>query len=301
VPLVTTLALLLHAASATPQERYRVAPGCPSEQSFEQKLRERLEGVTTASGYSTEVHVERAEATFRGSVRVLRGSTVRVRTLSHVSCSELIDALALSAALAIEELEQEKPAEPAQATPERQSPSPPLTPHPAATPRIVAGVSLPYRTTVGPAGAFGVGAFLGVEAPGVGFAPAALLHFYYHAATARGATGSAELTTIGAALDACAFRVGDAWSFTPCGSFEIASMRAEARGVALPKNPARVTFSVGAGGRGRFQPIARLALGADLGLVVPLVRHRFVFDSGEVVFQLPRAGLRAGLSAAYLF
>lgn len=295
-------ALSLCAAHAAGQERYRVVAGCPSQQSFDEKLRTRLEGVAVASGFSTEVRVEQKDAAFSGSVRVQHLSTVRVRTLSATSCADLVDALALSAALAIEELESEAstpPAAPSTTGPPAAKPI--QASHAPTAPRIGGGLSLPFRSTAGPDGALGFGALAIVEARGVGFAPGAQLHVYYHAATARGATGSAKLTTLGAALDACPWRFSTNWSFGPCLSFEIASLRAEAQGVALPKNPARLSLVVAAGGRGRVHVSPAFALEGELFALVPLVRHRFVFDTGESVFQLPAVGARTGLSAVILF
>lgn len=294
-------ALSLCTALAAGQERYRVVAGCPNQQSFDEKLRTRLEGVAVASGFSTEVRVEQKNAAFSGSVRVQHLSTVRVRTLSATSCADLVDALALSAALAIEELESEAstPAAPNAAEPPAEKPI--EAPHARSTPRIGGGLSLPFRSTAGPEGALGFGALAIVEARGAGFAPGAQLHVYYHAATAHGATGSAKLTTLGAAVDACPWRFSTNWSFGPCLSFEIASLRAEAQGVALPKNPARLSLVVAAGGRGRVHVSPAFALEGELFALVPLVRHRFVFDTGESVFQLPAVGARTGLSAVILF
>ncbi|HMR07539.1 MAG TPA: hypothetical protein PKA88_17275, partial [Polyangiaceae bacterium] len=137
---VLCCALSLCAAHAAGQERYHVAAGCPSQQSFDEKLRARLEGVALASGFSIQVRVEQKDAAFSGSVRVEHAATVRVRTLSAASCAELVDALALSAALAIEELQSETntPAAPSAAAPPAEKPL--EAPHAPFTPRIGGGL-----------------------------------------------------------------------------------------------------------------------------------------------------------------
>ena len=290
-------ALLCAPRATAGDETYVVAAGCPPRQDFDRKLRERL-GETQPGSYTTEVRVEEGNSDYSGTVRVTTRNTLRVRTLSAASCSELVDALALSAALSIEDVEREAGQTPPAKEPQT-SPDPKPKPIKREPLRFGAGLSLPYRSTVGPDGALGVGALLTLEAPGEGFAPSMLLHGFRHSATARGSAGSADLTTWGAAVDACPLRFGTHLSLVPCLSFEIASLSAEARGVSFPKDSSRVTLAVGAGARGRFVVTPRFALSAELFLLIPLGRHSFSFDTGERVFETPSAGARAALAAVF--
>ncbi|MEZ4219330.1 MAG: hypothetical protein R3B13_00285 [Polyangiaceae bacterium] len=290
-------AIVFAATSSAFANDYQVPSGCPSRAEFERKLDERVQSAPSRA-YRTQVNVEVKDDELTGSVRISSGSELTVRTLSASSCSELIDALALSAALAIDELEEAAAAPPKPSPAAPPEPAPTAPPEPSFTSRLEfgAGLALPYRTATSESGSLGVGALFTVAVRGTGLAPSGALHLERHGGRAQGTTGSADLTWFGAALDLCPVRFGDPWFVAPCMTAELASLTAEARGVKFPRDPARLVFASGAGGRGGLRPLPWLELAAEAFVLGSISRPSFTFDNGETVFEVPAVAGRLGFA-----
>jgi hypothetical protein len=87
---------------ALPALRYEAPAGCPDRNFFEARMRARLraDGVAALSSLSLIVKLD-VGAQVRGTVEISRGSTRAARNLEGESCREVVEGLALIAALAV--------------------------------------------------------------------------------------------------------------------------------------------------------------------------------------------------------
>jgi hypothetical protein len=86
-----------------PRLRYEAPDACPDQSFFTERMRARLRANDrrALSSLSLRVKLERNAASVRGSVEIERGSTTAQRSLEGASCKEVVEGLALIAALAV--------------------------------------------------------------------------------------------------------------------------------------------------------------------------------------------------------
>jgi hypothetical protein len=88
---------------AMPQLRYVAPASCPDRGFFIERMRARLDAAQARSlaTLSLRVEIEPRAASMHGSVRIDRGAPSAARTLDGASCREVVEGLALIAALAV--------------------------------------------------------------------------------------------------------------------------------------------------------------------------------------------------------
>ena len=83
---------------------YRVPPGCPDQASFVDAVTKRGGNLTTAPAQSFEVRIRASEPGFAGSLSVRSADvTSRAREVQGTSCEEVVEALAVVTAIALNE------------------------------------------------------------------------------------------------------------------------------------------------------------------------------------------------------
>jgi hypothetical protein len=281
------------------------AAECSSATAFFDSVRARTARVTpAAAGESAallEVRLERSNGGMRGELRLrLEDGSVSTRSVGGASCEAVVEALALTAALALESAPAEPaPAEPAPAEPARASePQPALLQAPAASAsqrdeaplepepsteqasrfRAELGVQAALARVVAPHLNVG-GALSGrvrLERPGR-FSPTlgvALLH------ADNGLFESsrhAAMRLSGASLSLCPLRLRAARLALEPGAHVLgARLQAEGRELSDARSVARSWWGAGALMRGAVSLSSTWQVGAEAGVLAPLVERRFV-------------------------
>jgi hypothetical protein len=292
--LATVLACL--PAAAAEGVSYDAPGGCPKADAFEQALQARTQDTRDVR---IVVRIDRNGDDFAGRVDVSSGSASRSRSLTATSCSELVDALALSAALSIEEVRQEADSAPAKRTPAPQPRALRKAAPPPSSWRALIGLGGAFRSSVAPGGALGVQLFSELAQAVPEHRMSIRMSLARYGPKAKSTTsGRAEFSWTGGALEVCPWIVPGTVQLAPCAGMDLAALHAEAGGVRFPKSPTRLWWAGVLFGRAAYDLSSRVQLSAALGLDVPFLRPSFSFDTGERVFEVPSAGGRGELGVA---
>lgn len=301
---------------------YRAPPDCPSESAFASSVRERLPGGWEAAPgelaivFDVDVSTrgERFSATIRFSNA--EGEPFQ-REVEGASCIDVVNGMALVAALAIRSRVgdvEEPPPPPPPPAPRPSEPAPPASTPSAPPPEPTKARSVFFRagalgmltTGVGPGLAFGGGAFFGAELSG------ARLELVL-AAVASGRVSAesipSEFRLLVARLDGCplALGLGNHLAVEPCALFELGSLRAETfesqPRVTKPDSGSATWLAPGALVRAvaRFQP---LVLELEGFARFPLFHEQFYVDAGgarDTVFEVPTVAWGAALGLGLRF
>lgn len=292
-------------------ERIRVAytafaAACPDDAAFWERVTARAPGARRAdAGEPSDVRAFTATLAPRGErvegrldVRDIDG-TASTRTIEAATCDDAASALALVAALAIEERAAERAAAaPALApAPTATPPIPPSQPAPARRPRWRVRVGTGVDVTVGraPSALFGLALFVGLRRERAD-STAGLTGPAFRLTLAWAPSGAIEADAQSAAftwwtgrLEGCpvTWALSAGLHAEPCLVLEGGAVAANGRTTVDPRSATRPWLAGGA----NVRVTARIAagVGVELGaaVLVPFVRDRFAFASGATVLQVP--------------
>ena len=304
---------------------YVAAASCPSADSFRARFFARTDRARAArdeddaNARTVRVRVTGGARRFAGSLIVEEGRTPRgERSVSARTCLEVVDALALIAALTVDPEASttanggappaQRPLDPLDglfflhqdeanetATPLRLAPRGP-PPLPGAA--WAAGATLGVRSGVGPALVPTAGLFIDLEWPGRSFRPSAratLMGALPSEAT-RG-DRSATFQWLGGRFDLCPLRTAfGRFVVTPCLAVETGTLLATA-GANVPDGQRERRAWVATGGlaTATFYVLPHAFVGAEAGALALLLRERFYFDPTVTVFEPPPVSVLAGL------
>lgn len=289
---------------------------CADAPSFLERVRARRPGIRAAREDETppsyKVRIAADNGRMLGSVVAEDGEP---RSLASATCSELVDALALTVALAIDSRESGKssaaPPEPQSGPPvEAASEPPPDSQRPA----IVASRSRVFRASLGvDATLTWMGALSRLPTPGI-FVEAGPevdgvrdVWLRVGAATSAGGidtgAGRADVRWWVGQLDGCppGARLSRMFLARACLGVEAGMLSAEGSGISRagasrsPWVAARALVSV------TWKMTERLFLLASVGLAVPISRPRFLFAPSEVLFTPPSLAPFAGIGGGFTF
>jgi hypothetical protein len=300
------------ARGETVQLHWSAPPACPEQSRFESEVRARTSNATFAEAPSGErlfdVALVANEGRFIGRLQIQEGSEPpATRTFEGDTCAEVVSALALVTALAIDPEASSGPIEElaalAVAPPiaPKTPPAPPVPPAVAPPPRALSHSDAPSLWQVGVGGRFTVEGWV---------APRPLLGFDVFAEVWReergpftpglrlglGGAGSstdeARWRWYVARIDACPVRAKVGWRLSnqTCAGVEVGALHGEGLRIASPHASlqpwvaARLTS-------GLLVDVSALYAGLDVGVVVPMTRYRFHFDHPWTeVHSVPPAG-----------
>ena len=323
---------------------YVAPPTCPSEAEFTKRLQARLVGPRGAERTRRAVEIRitaQTDGPFVGRLSLVGpdgGSTTK--TLAARSCDELVDALSLVAALALQTDEAAAnggerattPSAPASASADAhaEAPAPPSAPAPSA--RAAADVQAPTEAReanahedaaqegrslhlaveVGGLAAVGVaptviiGGGLGVGwAPPVAgpFAPALGVGVVAGAAPdVVRSDGRASFVWLAVRLNACALRfdLGRGSTVRVCGLGDIGVVNARGSETVDPRSSSRGWLSLGASSQWEFPLSAAFAVVALAGAEAPLRRDRYAFGPADF-YEVPVVIATGSVSVAAYF
>jgi hypothetical protein len=327
VTLVVPLLLLVpgavcaEPAGATP--RYETAPECPERSEWVERLHAKLPSSPAARAEADALPVRIVRRPRAASGNEYEGAVGAEgaeagRLVRGTSCREVFEALVLVAVLGLDTTRSE-PSGSARAS------SAPLGGLPAEPPPV-GGIDEPVATAstggdtplgwgavglvlvqsgIAPRPSLDVGAGLVARWSFPGFEPWLLLAVYTaaEAQTVRVAGASARLEHTAVRALGCPWRYpATGWlALRPCAGLDVGRCRGEGSGVSGPSNNGTLWLAARTELRVEFSIYDGLSLGAAGGAALPLVRPRFYFEPGAVVFQAPAFGLEAGAFAAWLF
>lgn len=282
---------------------------CSTADVFYDGIRARTDRVRRAAegegSLSVRVRLTRlAPDKVHGELRVSQdGGETDTRTVDGASCDVVVQALSLTAALALEQVIEETspppPAAPPPAVPTPQPPPPPVVPHTAPPFRfelgarvVVAHVVVPYVSLGGALVARLTQRSDALLSPSFGIA---LLH------ARNDLFQSPEHASIGwtaAALDACPLRwkIAGFLDAQPCVLGMGGLLAATGQGVSRPQSVVRSWWSAGVSVRASALLGAGVSIELEAGLSTPLARRRFTIGSppntvGETATISPLASL----------
>lgn len=306
-----------------PALMYRSPEGCPSGEIFMQKVRARLaRSRTAAAGRTLSVQIVVSGGAYLGKLSLIESDgRSTTKSLEGHNCEELVDALSLVAALAVESDDREParavpPTAPSSAPTAAPPPSglPPTPPVPPETrpetqsPRAVDGLpanratgsTVPSRTELEVGGAFAVGPapaplYGGVlslvwEAPGDGwFHPALQLGgaaaFAPDVSVSLGTARFAWLT-VRAAAYLVRWRLGRDVVVQGGAIGDVGVLLARGLETLAPANSSRTWVSLGLSASLEIPLGSRFAVRPVMGIEAPLRRDRYGFGSADF-FEVP--------------
>lgn len=287
-------------AAADPERiavQYTVPAGCPDQAAFVAAIQTRATAVVAVDGarlFVVTIHAAADAAPITGTLSIIADGAETTRELTGATCAETVDALALAAALAIEEQAAATPAPVEPAAVVRVDP--PAVPPPRLTPRswrIAAGAGVARFGGVTPAGVFAVAvhASLGRDR-GPRFRIGVARSERDDIATA---TGGADLRATLVRLDACPIAlVRGRFDAAPCAGLELGALTAHGADVTMATGDTRPWVAPDAALRLRARS-GRFAIELEGAIAFPLIRDRFVILPSTTVHEVPAVTTTVGL------
>jgi hypothetical protein len=290
------------AAADIPAFSYSAPATCPTQDAFAEQLARRLDaGPTRLSGTRLRVTIESVGSTFRGRV-VSRDpdGAESSRELESDSCVEMVDALALLAAISVG-LPATSPVTAAVPSSPPSGPNPPdadaaFRPSAPARWRVTVGGDVITTSLGGPGVQLGAQAFVQVshDSPRTGLAPTLRATAMrtesesVHAITG----GDATFTLEALGLEACPVRwqVASSASLVPCAALQAGSLEGRGQSIIDPQSTRRFSASAGASVRLEVELARWLVAEIQGGGAAPLVRHDFYFAPSDIVYSVPSVG-----------
>jgi hypothetical protein len=296
---------------------YETPPECPSRHEWTEQVYERLPASPAAHAAADALHVlierrssKKSASEYHGIVR--SDGSEEPRTVRGTSCREVFEALVLVAVLSLDATRPE---------PHNDSLSSdiPLTepigvvdaPSPVESTRGrdrlrwgAAGLVL-MQSGIAPNPSLDVGAGVVARWSLAGLEPWLLLAFYMGAASQTVRVEGASARFEHAALRAvgCPWRYpGPQWlALRPCLGLDVGRSRGEGFGVSGASSNSSLWLAARGEMRVEFSIYDGLSVGGAGGAALPLVRPRFYFEPGAVVFETPAWGLEGSGVVAWLF
>lgn len=303
---------------------YVVPAACPSQESFEAAVLARTPlarfGESSQARRRFAIDASAADGRFTASLQVAsRDGSVADRHVEGDTCTEVIDALALVTALAIDPNARTAPLAAAAQPAVSALPAPPASSAVAAEPRAkppsrerAASAGARWEPSVGvaatatggitPTVLFGVAAHAAIERDvAAWWAPSVRLTLQA-GRTFEGAGASADFALGVAGLDVCPSAIqGSAFSFRPCVGATAGILHARGITVSTPSSADPFWLDLRGSGRLRWSPAGgRVFVELEAGARVPVTRPTFVFRTPRIVVHevasiAPEAGIGMGL------
>jgi hypothetical protein len=295
---------------------FRAAPGCPGEDAFLAEVTARTTRIRPAregeEARTFSVVIDASEARYRVSLEIVGADgTVNRRDLDGSDCAELVSAVALVAALAVDPeasttlvagagsasatTGSAEAVPSVSAAPAALAPPPPVFVPPPAVPEAAsASERASFRWSVGaeadvvagivPFAAVGGGAYVDLAPERGPWVPS--FRFTAFAATTRATFApavAADMTWALGRVAVCPMRpaLSTSVGVEACPFFEAGTLVTAGSGVDEPSTTLRGWAALGALGRVRWTASARFELALEAGVDAPLLRYQLSYRSGN--------------------
>ena len=314
-------------ASGVLVDTYETTEGCPNEEVFREQVERRARTRQSRSAsLRVEVHVVRDRRDHVGTIFLTDARGERsTRKVNASRCDEVVSALALVAALAVDDAAREAERTAEEPAPPRASPptatastaidapaaSPARSDEPARTFALRAGAHAAAQSGVAPDVVMTVPVFVELGLDHSRAASGVELRFE-PSVRALGIFGGSDRKTIGAAaadfawtsgaVDACPVRIhlGPA-SLVPCARVEVGVLSASGEQIVPARSDSRLWTALALPIRLRLEPWRHFFVEIEGAARTPLVRDRFVFQPDSKVFEAPPVGWTAAAGAGVRF
>lgn len=286
-------------------ERSAEAEACPDAASFESRIRESGEEGATGSS-SIEVRFERTMRGYRSLVRTADG---KERTIAEdaATCDGLAEAtvLAVKLALDLDGARSPDPPRSAASGPTASADDGALPPASSASRRAAPAAEVSASGVV----AFGLAsrAAAGVRAGGAvvlggGRWSLGITGLALPSQTHRVGDGTVDVTVLGGGIEGCGrVRGRGRLQLALCARAEALRLAGSADGFPRAESRVRPLFTSSLLGRARVPVAGPVAVVAEAGAVLPIVRERFAIDTLGVVYEPPVVGATTGIGAVVDF
>jgi hypothetical protein len=304
---------------------YSADAGCPDEGRFLQGVTARTERIRRAAerepARAFDVAITRDVGTIRGvlSITALDGGVSR-REVTGESCDEVVSALALITALAVDPLAATVP-EPPPPPPPSPSPEPrpldrlptaasaPTTPAPAHDVRWAAGVQWQALGGLVPGWGIGGGAFVDATGAARGHLVPSLRASVSALSTRVAFAGpvGAELEWFVATLKTCPLRLAATSEIgvSLCAAIDAGALRSTGSGLQTNGTEVRPWVAPAALGRVAWSPRGPFFFEGEGGLMAPLTRYSFYFRQSGLseapLDRIPAVAATFQVDAGYRF
>lgn len=283
---------------------------CSTADQFYEGVRARSDRVRLAAdgeaGWGVRVRLSRGGAGVHGELRVVHaGGETDTRIVDATSCDVVVQALSLTAALALDEVVEVTAPLSSPAPPPAAPPAPPVAPPEAPPLRFALGAHALVTQVVAPhaslGAALGVRVTPHVEGP---LSPSFGLSLMYARNDLLSGGDSAVIQWAAAALSACPLRwqIVRIVSAEPCVVAAGGWLAATGRDISNPESAVRSWWSAGGVLRAAALLGGDTALELEVGAVVPLVHRRFTMGwSAETVGETPAISPLVGVGIVHNF
>jgi hypothetical protein len=295
---------------------YRVAATCPDAHAFRSAVERRRARPTTAADdgirSSVEITSSRSPVAYSGAIEVSLGGEHTRREVAGAACAEVVEALSLIAAMALDagagsadvergpRVEASASAESDDAR-DREQPAPEPAPDTFQDLVLGAGALAIAHGAAAPRTAWGAGVGLALEWTARAWQPALLVSAFRATGgdvLLAGGAARARFELLAGAAQLCPLRVPGRgrWALRPCLELELGQLSGTSSGSAVRGAATRsgVWSSGGLGLRGDVGVWGPLRISASISAVAPLARHEYSFSpDATTAFRVPALSLRA--------
>jgi len=296
---------------------YDAPSGCPTGEQFVAEVQARTARVAVVldpgvAPLRLAVSISVADGATSGRLQIDAGDGETVRTVAGDTCGEVVSALVLVAALAIDPNATTMASPPAAPEP---PPSPPPLPAQGALPprdtrhlpdgsrergrarRGAVGAGVAMVGGIAPAVLIGASAAVGITMRLGPLSPVLRAGFAEASGGARGTSApTASFTWNSATLEGCPHRFElSVLSLEPCVRFEAGAVDAAGSNVVPTREVTRAWLAAGAVGRAEWTIAAPVFVELEAGARAPLVRVRYIFEPDSEYYRAPAV---AGFASA---
>jgi hypothetical protein len=301
LPLIVCGVLLCPAGAKADNRRrfavdYRGPASCPTEGALLAEVRRRApsaEPVTVGPReVSAQLRVEAIGGRHHGTIDIESRDGLTHREVEAQECAEVLRALALILAIAIDPDAISPAPVPASSGAPDAFGSPPRARLPS-VPRSVplswaAGGSIGLAGGVAPSPSFTQALFAELRhGRDAGFSAHIRLSGVHAHGAVSARAGSADFDLLALRLASCPYRVGTLVALTGCGSFDFGRLQGRGSHTQAEQTSSALWFGPGAFIDAEFRVLPWFRVQVEAGALLPLARDSFYFGPAETVHRIP--------------
>jgi len=304
---VIVLAVLFHPSSAKADVRrfaldYQATVSCADEPQLLAEIRRRAPhavrvGQESAHEVRARVRVDTLDERRRGVVDVDTRDGTTHREVEGAECAEVVRALALIVAMALEPEGAPAESQPLERTPDRKAPLRATSPSKRPAVEWGAGLSVGLQGGVAPSPTLSEGLFVQIGRwRDRGFSANVRLAGLHARGSESASGGVAHFELLSLRLASCPYRVGARLQLSGCVSFDWGRLEGSGSETIAAQPSSAPWLGPGAFVDAAIELLPPLHLQLEMGAIFPLARDRFYFGPDETVHRIPAVAGYGGLN-----
>jgi len=283
---------------------YQGAASCPSEGELLAEVRRRAPGAERVLGGQSEVRALLTVAADGehqlGIIDIDSSDGPTHREIEADDCAEVVRALALILAMAIDPEAGSSPRAHESVAKVEPARPPPRRPMPTTKPLAfwwAAGASVGLTGGVAPSPSLSEGLLLELgRGHELGFSPHARVAGVHAHGSATARAGSADFDLLGLRIASCPYRISVGLVLSGCASFDWGRLQGRGSRTSAAQSSSANWFGPGGFVDAELRALPWLRLQLELGALFPLARDRFYFGPDETVHRIPSVAGYGGLN-----